>query len=77
MVKFIHTRIETTNTEYVIRLDRAAFTPDDIERLLRNLRLQELAAQLGGTFDEANKLADDLMQQWWNSQNVPGQHPNA
>ncbi|SFE29489.1 hypothetical protein [Spirosoma endophyticum] len=59
-------KIETTATEYVIRLNRAAFTTEDIERLLRNLRLQELASQLGGNPEEADQLADELMQQWWN-----------
>lgn len=68
-------RIETTATEYVIRLDRSAFSPGDIERLLRTLRLQELASQLGGTSQEADQLADDLMQQWWAGQ--AGSSPNA
>ena len=67
-------RIETTATEYVIRLDRSAFSPGDIERLLRTLRLQELASRLGGTPREADQLADDLMQQWWNSQAGPTPH---
>lgn len=61
-------RIETTPTEYVIRLDRSAFTTDAIERLLRTLRLNELAGRLGGTADEADQLADELMQTWWDSQ---------
>jgi len=63
-------RIETTGTEYVIRLDRSAFTPDTIERLLRTLRLNELAGRLGGTTDEANTLADELMQTWWTNQSA-------
>ena len=61
-------RVETTGTEYVIRLDRSAFTPDTIERLLRNLRLNELAGRLGGTASEADQLADELMQTWWDNQ---------
>lgn len=65
-------RVETTATEYVIRLDRSAFTPDTIERLLRNLRLRELGGRLGGTTDEAEQLADELMQQWWDGQST---HP--
>jgi hypothetical protein len=51
-------RIETTSTEYVIRLDPTTFTPDEIERLLRTLRLRELSSQLGGTQVEADQLAD-------------------
>lgn len=71
-------RIETTATEYVIRLDRAAFTPDDIDRLLKNLRLQELASRLGGTADEADQMAEELTQQWWSNQVGPHQTgPNA
>jgi len=65
-------RIETTATEYVIRLDRVSFSPDDIERVLRNLRLQELVSRLGGSSDEANQLADEIMQQWW----INGQAPS-
>lgn len=61
-------RVETTATEYVIRLDRSAFTPDTIEPLLRNLRLRELAGRLGGTLEEADQLADELTQQWWDKQ---------
>lgn len=69
-------RVETTATEYVIRLDRSAVSTDTIERLLRTLRLSELAGQLGGTADEADQLAGELTQTWWD--NRPGQFaPNA
>ncbi len=61
-------QIETTATQYIIRLNRTAFSVDDINRLLRNLRLKELASQLGGTPDEANQLADDLMEHWWSNE---------
>ena len=66
-------RIETTATEYVIRLDRSAFTTDAIERLLRTLRLNELAGRLGGTAEEAEQMAEELMQSWWDNQ--PTQSP--
>lgn len=58
-------RIETTSTEYIIRLDRAAFTSDEIERLIRTLRLNELSGRLKGTAQEADQLADELMENWW------------
>lgn len=58
-------QVETTNTEYIIRLDRDNFSPADIEQLLRRLRVQELTARLGGTPAEVEQLADEIMQQWW------------
>ena len=71
-------KIETTSTEYVIRLDRAAFTSDEIERLIRTLRLSELSGRLKGTAKEADQLADELMENWWNHQSdeLPAS-PNA
>jgi hypothetical protein len=63
-------QIETTTTQYVIRLDRAMFTPDDVDRILRNLRVRELASRLGGTQEDADSAADELMEQWW-SENRP------
>ena len=56
-------RVETTLTEYVIRLDRTAFSPDEVERLLRTLRLKELSGRLGGTQAEADQLAEEVMHQ--------------
>lgn len=64
-------RVETTATEYVIRLDRSSVSTDTLERLLRTLRLSELAGQLGGTAEEAEQLAEELTQAWWD--NRPGQ----
>ncbi|MBC7572283.1 MAG: hypothetical protein H7319_21520 [Spirosoma sp.] len=58
-------RVETTPTEYVIRLDRTTFSSDDVERLLRTLRLKELSARLGGTQNEADQLAEEVMESWW------------
>jgi len=58
-------RVETTPTEYVIRLDRATFSTEEVERLLRTLRLKELSSRLGGTQAEAGQLAEEVMQSWW------------
>ena len=60
-------RVETTATEYVIRIDRSSVSTDTIERLLRTLRLSELAGQLGGTAEEAEQLAEELTQAWWDN----------
>lgn len=60
--------VKATQTDYIITLPRKAFSDDDVNSILKDLRLKEIISKLGGTEEEANKLAEEVMQSWWSSQ---------
>jgi hypothetical protein len=57
--------IKATQTEYIITLPRKAFSDSDVNSILKDLRLKEVISKLGGSEEEANELAEDIMQSWW------------
>ena len=61
--------VQATQNEYIITLPRKAFSDDDVNSLLKDLRLKEVISKLGGTQEEANELAEELMQSWWQNNN--------
>ena len=57
--------IETTDQQYIIRVDRSTLSAVDVERALQQLRLLELAARLGGSEADALDLSQEINTGWW------------
>lgn len=53
------------NNQYIIKIPMDSVDASALEKLLRELRLQELLAQRKGTPEEADALARDVTGAWW------------
>ena len=53
------------NNQYIIKIPMDSVDASALEKLLRELRLQELLAQRKGTNEESDALAFDVTGVWW------------
>jgi hypothetical protein len=59
--------VETTSNEYIIKLSKDIFNPQELDIMLSELRLKEISASLEGTQGEASTIANEIDQNWWNA----------
>jgi hypothetical protein len=57
--------LETTANEYIIHLSKKAFESTELDKLLKEIRLKEIASQLQGSEEDAQKLATEIDKYWW------------
>jgi ABC-type uncharacterized transport system fused permease/ATPase subunit len=57
--------VTATKTDYIITLPKKAFSDSELNAILNDLRLKEVISKLEGSEDEANELAEEIMQSWW------------
>ena len=69
-IVYYNMTIETTDQQYIIRVDRSTLSAVDVERALQQLRLLELAARLGGSEADALDLSQEINTGWWAGQSA-------
>jgi hypothetical protein len=58
--------IETTSSEYIIKLSKDIFNAQELDIMLSELRLKEISISLEGT-QEASTIANEIDQNWGNA----------
>jgi hypothetical protein len=57
--------VETTPEAYLVRIPRGEVEAEDVERIVRWIRLEAFAAQNQMTEEEADALAEEIKADWW------------
>jgi len=60
--------IKSTDKEILIRLDKTELLTSDLINIVNRLRLEVLAQKSSLTHDQAQRLADEVDNAWWEQQ---------
>lgn len=58
--------LETTDDQFLIRVDKNSLKPEFVMRLIERLRMEQLAEKVNFNSD-IEQLGEDIKAEWWNN----------